>query len=60
MIKRSDSLDIHDLDGEIWEDIEGYDGAYQVSNFGRIKSWKCDNGMILNFRNNEEEMNEQK
>ncbi len=23
---------------EIWKDIEGYDGFYQVSNFGRIKS----------------------
>ena len=23
---------------EIWKDIEGYDGEYQVSNLGRIKS----------------------
>lgn len=23
---------------EIWKDIEGYEGLYQVSNFGRIKS----------------------
>jgi hypothetical protein len=23
---------------EIWKDIEGYDGAYQVSNMGRVKS----------------------
>jgi len=28
------------LDGEIFKDIEGYDGDYQVSNFGRIKSFK--------------------
>ena len=23
---------------EVWKDIEGYDGAYQVSNLGRVKS----------------------
>jgi len=28
------------LDGEIWKDIEGYNGDYQVSNFGRVKSFK--------------------
>jgi len=25
---------------EIWKDIKGYDGLYQVSNFGRVKSLK--------------------
>jgi predicted XRE-type DNA-binding protein len=25
---------------EIWKDIEGYDGKYQVSNFGRIVTFK--------------------
>lgn len=25
---------------EIWKDIEGYDGLYQVSNLGRVRSWK--------------------
>lgn len=29
---------VPDLDGEIWKDIEGYEGLYAVSNFGRIKS----------------------
>lgn len=28
------------LIGEIWKDIEGYEGHYQVSNFGRVKSIK--------------------
>ena len=23
---------------EVWKDVEGYEGIYQVSNFGRIKS----------------------
>ena len=34
MVKGSDSL----LMEEIWEDIEGYEGLYQVSNLGRIRS----------------------
>ena len=28
------------LSMEIWRDIEGYEGLYQVSNEGRIKSLK--------------------
>ena len=28
---------------EIWKDIKGYEGLYQVSNLGRIKSLKNDN-----------------
>ena len=32
--------DIHDLDGEIWKDIKGYEGLYQVSNLGRVKSFQ--------------------
>jgi hypothetical protein len=37
------------LDGEIWKDIFDYGGEYQVSNFGRIKSFKQDkiNGKIM-------------
>nr|DAS03746.1 MAG TPA: NUMOD4 motif protein [Caudoviricetes sp.] len=25
---------------EIWKDVEGYEGLYQVSNFGRVRSLK--------------------
>lgn len=25
---------------EIWKDVEGYEGLYQVSNFGRVMSLK--------------------
>ncbi len=32
------NLSIKDIKGEIWRDIQGYDGYYQVSSFGRIKS----------------------
>ena len=28
------------MDKEIWKDIEGYEGLYQVSNLGRVKSLK--------------------
>ena len=27
---------------EIWKDIPGYEGRYQVSNIGRVKSFRCD------------------
>ena len=37
-------LALDNLDGEIWRDIAGYDGDYQVSTFGRIKSFK--NGRV--------------
>lgn len=32
-------LDLKDLKNEIWKDIEGYEGLYQVSSLGRIKSF---------------------
>jgi hypothetical protein len=33
---------------ETWKDIAGYDGKYQVSTFGRIKSERCFKALILN------------
>ncbi len=36
---------------EIWKDIKGYEGHYQISNFGRVKSIKFGKGRILkNFK----------
>lgn len=29
---------IENLDGEVWKDVVGYEGYYQVSNMGRVKS----------------------
>lgn len=39
---------------EVWRDINGYDGDYKVSNWGRVKSYKCDkvNGKIRKEKNN--------
>lgn len=31
-------FDIIDLPNEIWKDIIGYEGLYQISNYGRVKS----------------------
>ena len=29
---------------EIWKDVKGYEGYYQISNYGRLKSFKVDSG----------------
>ena len=31
-------LSLEDFEGEIWKNINGYEGVYQISNYGRIKS----------------------
>lgn len=37
------NLSLEDLPGEEWRDVVGYEGLYQVSNLGRVKSlWKFD------------------
>jgi len=37
---------------EIWVDIQGYDGEYQVSNHGRVKSFKSKNCRYIKFGKN--------
>ena len=32
---------------EIWKDVSGYEGIYQISNFGRVRSFKFSNVRIL-------------
>lgn len=36
-------LNIEDFPKEQWKDIDGYDGNYQISNYGRLKSIQRDN-----------------
>lgn len=38
MLQDSFSLSMDDLEGEIWVDAIGFDGIYEVSNLGRVKS----------------------
>ena len=33
---------------EIWKDVEGYEGDYQISNFGRVKSFKSKLPYLIN------------
>lgn len=44
-------LSTDDLKGEIWKDIDGYEGSYQISNYGRVKSVerrsKKSNGLLM-------------
>ena len=35
------------MEKEIWKNIPGYEGQYQASNLGRIRSIKCNNVHIL-------------
>jgi hypothetical protein len=32
------NFSLDDMQGEVWKDIEGYEGHYQISSFGRVKS----------------------
>jgi len=48
------NLNLENIDREIWKEIEGFNGDYQISNFGRVKSFKRDkvNGKILKQNDN--------
>lgn len=40
------------MNNEIWKDVKGFEGFYQVSNLGRLKSFKKDpGGYILSNKN---------
>jgi hypothetical protein len=42
-------LEIKDLPNEIWKDIPEYEGYYQASNLGRVKSLWYSKGKILKY-----------
>ena len=45
---------IEDLPGEIWADIAGYDGMYQISTKGRVKSFKRGKAILIKQKLNED------
>jgi len=46
-MKICENLLPENLNGEIWKEIDGYNGDYLTSNFGRIKSFKYGKERIL-------------
>ena len=42
-----EKIDYKDLPGEEWRDVVGYEGLYQVSNLGRVRSFKRDKAKII-------------
>ena len=42
-----EKVDYKDLPNEQWRDVAGYEGLYQVSNFGRVKSFQKNKVRIL-------------
>jgi len=46
-----ENLDLNDLDGEIWKSIKNFED-YQISNLGRVKSFKCGKERILKQNKN--------
>jgi len=47
------NLSLKNIDGEIWKEIEGYNGNYFVSNLGRVKSLKFKKEkMLKQIKNN--------
>lgn len=48
---RSDRwLNIEDLPDEIWKDVNGYDGKYLISNYGRLKTFSKQRECIYVYR----------
>jgi len=46
------NLSLENIDGEIWEEIDEFDGDYFISNHGRVKSLKFRKEKILKQRKN--------
>lgn len=48
-------LSLGNLLNEEWRDIKGYEGSYQVSNYGRVKSFKYKTPRILKYATTKKE-----
>lgn len=44
---------IKDLDGEIWQPIQGYNYKYLISNYARVKSFKHHKAILLKQQKNQ-------
>ena len=40
-------FELENFDGEQWRDVAGYEGRYQISNYGRVKSFQKNQVKIL-------------
>lgn len=38
---------VENLEGEIWKPVKGYEGKYEVSNYGRVRSLNYRNGGLI-------------
>ena len=46
-LEKNSLTSIENLPNEIWRDVVGYEGLYQVSNFGRVKSFAYKRTILL-------------
>ena len=53
MMKPYQNLSLEDMPGEVWKDIPGWEGRYQVSNKGRVKSLISGNRIRKQHKNPE-------
>jgi|SRR5690625_376505 len=45
-------MDKYNIDNEVWKDVKDYEGIYQVSNLGRIKSFiRCEGKILKGYVN---------
>lgn len=51
IINNQSWLSIEDLPNEQWKDIKGYNGLYQISDYGRVKSFVKNKPIILKQTN---------
>jgi len=48
-MKPHQNLHLNDMKGEVWKDVQGYDGKYIVSNLGRVKSFARNRTQIMKW-----------
>lgn len=46
MIKNNENFNLSKFEGEEWKQVAGYEGLYEISNLGRVKSLKANKGKV--------------